>query len=183
MLCLLSWLHSLLLLLPASGPDVPDPPFPHFPPPLQGLPHLVAPLLLSHPHLDSLLLAEHLEEEAAARRLPGGAQLAGQLLLRLGAHEARCRLLLRQGCTRQALALAQQQGLLGQIAPEVLLEAAAASGDALLFAAAHRVCSTAAARQPSRQQSAAPQGFAAAVRAHCQRFLPAELGMLQAAVR
>lgn len=135
----------------------------------------MAPLLLSHPQLDSAQLAEHLEEAAAAGRLPGGAQLAEQLLLRLGAHEAHCRLLLRRGAPRRALALARQERLVGALAPEALLEAAA-SGDALLFAAAHRVCS-AAAQRPGEQP------LARVVEAHRSRFAPAQLAMLQAAVR
>lgn len=100
----------------------------------------MAPLLLSHPQLDSELLAEHVEAAAAGGRLPQGAQLAEQLLVRLGAHAARCRLLLRLGRVRQALVLAKRQRLVRQLAPEVLLEAAAATGDAVLLAAAQRVC-------------------------------------------
>ncbi|EFN57382.1 hypothetical protein CHLNCDRAFT_142780 [Chlorella variabilis] len=105
----------------------------------QGHAYLVAPLLLSHPQLDSELLAEHVEAAAAGGRLPQGAQLAEQLLVRLGAHAARCRLLLRLGRVRQALVLAKRQRLVRQLAPEVLLEAAAATGDAVLLAAAQRL--------------------------------------------
>lgn len=147
----------------------------------QGLPHLVAPLLLSLPQLDSALLAEHLVEAAAAGRLPGGAacQLAEQLLLRLGAHEARCRLLLRRGAARRALALARQERLVGALAPEALLEAAAASGDALLYAAAHRVCSIAAPRPGGRPGA----GLAEALEAHRSRFAPVQLAILQASAQ
>lgn len=145
-------------------------------PSLQGLPHLVAPLLLAYPLLDSVLLAEHVEEAADAGRLPGGELLAEQLLLRLGAHEARCRLLLRLGRPRQALALAKQQRLLGRLALDALLEAAAAGGDAVLFAAARRVCAAL-----PQQQGAAPQGLAQAADACCWRFPPAQLAALRAA--
>lgn len=106
---------------------------------LQGLPHLVAPLLLSHPQLGSVLLAEHVEEAEGEGRLPGGVRLAEQLLQRLGAAEARCRLLLRAGCVRQALVLARRERLVGQLAPAALIEAAACQGDVLLEAAARRV--------------------------------------------
>lgn len=139
---------------------------------LQGLPHLVAPLLLSHPQLHSVLLAEHVEEAAAAGRLPGGAELSSQLLLRLGAHKACCALLLRMGRTAQALRLARQHRLLGQLAPAALLEAAAASaGGALLFAATHRLCGA----------GAAPRDLAQAADAHRQCFQPAQLQALKAA--
>lgn len=99
----------------------------------------MAPLLLSHPQLDSVSLAEHVEEAEGVGRLPGGACMAGQLLQRLGAAEARCRLLLRTGRVRQALALARRERLIGQLAPAALLEAAAGQGDVLLEAAAQRV--------------------------------------------
>ncbi|KAL4448111.1 hypothetical protein ABPG75_005330 [Micractinium tetrahymenae] len=110
----------------------------------QGLPHLVAPLLLSHPQLDSVLLAEHVEEAESGGRLPGGTRLAEQLLERLGAAEPRCRLLLRAGRVRQALLLARRERLIGQLASAALLEAAAGCGDALLEAAARRVVGAAA---------------------------------------
>lgn len=142
----------------------------------QGLPHLVAPLLLSHPQLDSAVLAEHVEEAAAAGRLPGGAQLADQLLLRLGAHKARCALLLRTGRTAQALRLAKQHRLLGQLAPAALLDASASTGDALLFAAAHRLCAA-----QAQRAGGALQGLAEAAEAHHQRFQPAQFQALKAA--
>jgi hypothetical protein len=141
---------------------------------LQGLPHLVAPLLLAQPPLDSVELAEHVEEAAAGGRLPHGGQLAEQLLLRLGAHEARCRLLLRQGRPRQALVLAQQRGLVGQLAPAALLEAAACSGDAVLFVAAHRVCS-------AQAQERALGSFQEAVESHRQHLNPADIQAIDVA--
>ena len=141
---------------------------------LQGLPHLVAPLLLSHPQLDSVELAEHVEEAAASGCLPRGGQLAEQLLLRLGAHEARCRLLLRQGRPRQALLLAQQQGLVGQLAPAALLEAAACSGDAVLLAAAHRVCS-------AQAQQGGLGSLQEAAESHRQHLRPADIQAMKGA--
>ena len=145
-------------------------------PALQGLPHLVAPLLLSHPQLDSEALAERLEAAADAGQLPGGAQLAGRVLQRLGAHEARCRLLLRQGLAREALLLARRQGLLAQRqalpAPAALLDAAAGGGNALLFAAAHRAV---------QRVGAAEQSLPLAVEARKERFPPALFDVLLAA--
>lgn len=99
----------------------------------------MAPLLLSHPQLDSVVLAEHLEEAEDAGRLHGGTRLAEQLLERLGAAEARCRLLLRAGRVRQALLLARRERLVGQLASAALIDAAAGRGDVLLDAAARRV--------------------------------------------
>ena len=135
----------------------------------------MAPLLQSHPQLDSVELAEHVEEAAASGRLPHGGQLAEQLLLRLGAHEARCRLLLRQGRTRQALVLAQQRGLVGQLAPAALLEAAACSADAVVFAAAHRVCS-------AQAQQGALGSLQEAAQSHAQHLKPAAIQAIQAAM-
>jgi hypothetical protein len=109
---------------------------------LQGLEHLVAPLLLSHPQLDSEQLAAHLEAAAGSGRLPGGATLAEQLLVRLGAHDARCRLLLRQGRPQHALQLARQRRLTAGELRDDLLAAGAASHDAILMAAAQRVCNS-----------------------------------------
>lgn len=104
--------------------------------PLQGLVPHVAPLLLSHPQLDSALLAGHVEEAGAAGRLPGGAQLADQLMLRMCAHEARCRLLLRQGRAREALRLARRHRLAARPALGAL--EAISGADPLLLAAAQR---------------------------------------------
>ncbi|PRW59246.1 colon cancer-associated Mic1 [Chlorella sorokiniana] len=137
----------------------------------QGLSHAVAPLLLALPQLDSVLLAEHLEEADASGRLPGGTHLAQQLLQRLGAQNARCRLLLRHGHARQALLLARQQGLLSQFAADALLDAAAAGGDALLLAAAHRICAA----------PANAGGLVQAARSRKGSFQPAQLDALLAA--
>ena len=131
----------------------------------------MGPLLLALPQLDSVLLAEHLEEAAASGRLPGGRQLAQRLLQRLGAHDACCRLLLRRGQVRKALLLARRQGLLGQFAAGALLDAAAAGGDALLLAAAHRVCGSPADAGSLAQAARARQGS----------FRPAQLDALLAA--
>ncbi len=139
--------------------------------PPQGLAHAVAPLLLALPQLDSVLLMEHLEQAAVSGRLPGGTQLALRLAQRLGAQDARCRLLLRHGHAREALLLARQQGLLGQFAGDALLDAAAAGGDALLFAAAHRICAS----------PADASGLAQAARARQGSFQPAQLDALLAA--
>ncbi|KAL4859773.1 Arabinosyltransferase RRA3 [Chlorella vulgaris] len=100
----------------------------------QDLAHQVAPLLLSHPLLASVPLAEHVEAAAVSGRLPAGALLAEQLLVRLGAHEARCRLLLRHGRIKAALLAAKRHGLLELVQP-ALREAAALSGSFLLRAA------------------------------------------------
>jgi hypothetical protein len=112
----------------------------------QDLAHQVAPLLLSHPLLASVPLAEHVEAAAASGRLPAGA-LAEQLLVRLGAHEARCRLLLRHGRIGAALLAAKRHGLLDLVQPE-LREAAALSDSFLLRAAVHRCCRGDAPRTP-----------------------------------
>lgn len=139
----------------------------------QGLAHLVAPLLLSHPQLDSVPLAEHVEQAGASGRLPGGARLAEQLLRRLGAHEPLCRLLLRHGRARCALRLARQQQLVGHLGTEALLEASAATGDALLFAAAHRALQAGGALPPLAEAAAASK----------RHFEPLLLDALQAAAR
>lgn len=154
-----------------SCPVLLTPLLPLLPTHLQGLPHAVAPLLLSLPQLDSVLLAEHLEEAAACGRLPGGAQLAQRLLQRLGAHDAHCRQLLRHGQAREALLLARQQGLLGQFAAGALLDAASAGGDALLFAAAGRVCAL----------PADAAGLLQAAQARRGSFRPAQFDALLAA--
>lgn len=113
----------------------------------QDLAHQVAPLLLSHPLLASVPLAEHVEAAAVSGRLPAGALLAEQLLVRLGAHEARCRLLLRHGRIKAALLAAKRHGLLELVQP-ALREAAALSGSFLLRAAVHRCCRGDAPRTP-----------------------------------
>jgi hypothetical protein len=133
----------------------------------------VAPLLLAHPLLDSPALAEHVARAEAADRLPGGAQLAEALLARLGAHQARCRLLLGQGRAREALLLARRHRLAARLGRDALLQAAASAGDASLFVAAHRVC-------VGHGLSGESPPLLEAAQPYCRHFQPAQLEVLQA---
>eukprot|EP00873_Tetraselmis_striata_P041404 jgi/Tetstr1/461668/TSEL_006768.t1 len=91
------------------------------------------------PACSSKPLADHLEALATSGRLPGGFELAGAVLCRIGEHEQHCRSLLARGRVLQALRHCQKHRV-ASLTPKMFLDAAVELQDTPTFVAVYRFC-------------------------------------------
>lgn len=105
----------------------------------QGQVSQVSSLVEWQPACSSRPLADHLQALAVSGKLPGGWDLAGAVLCRIGEHEQHCRNLLARGKVLQALRHCQKHRV-PNLAPKVFLDAAVELNDTQNFTAVYRFC-------------------------------------------